>query len=60
MRYDNAPFFSLVNSRANYKKLRKETTMTKSVKNIAKDTMTGLAKNYQIVNLKATNPKFRT
>ena len=34
--------------------------MTKSVKNIAKDTKENLTKNYQIANSKARNPKFRT
>ena len=53
-------FFFLVNSQTSCSTLRKETIMTKCVKNIAKDTKNSLAKNYQIVNLKATNPKFRT
>ena len=34
--------------------------MTKSVKNIAKDTKRDLVKNSQIVNSKETNPKFKT
>ena len=33
--------------------------MTKRVKNIAKNTKTDLTKNYQIVNSKATNQKYR-
>ena len=33
--------------------------MTTGVKNIAKDIKSVLAKNYQIVNSKATNPKFK-
>ena len=52
-------FFFLVTSQADYKTLRKENMMTKRVKNIAMITKTYLAKDYQIVNSKATNPKYR-
>ena len=55
----NDLFFFIVTSQASYKTLRKETMITKSVTGIAKDTKKNLAKNYQIVNSKATNPKFK-
>ena len=52
-------FYFLENSQAHYKTFRMETTMTKSVKNIAEHTKENLAKNNQIANSKATSPKFR-
>ena len=52
-------FFFQGNSQADCKTLKKETTMTKSVKNIGKFTKRDLTKNYQIVSSKATNPKYR-
>ena len=60
--YNDLFFFLafLGESQATYKTLRKETTMTNIVKRIAKNTKTDFAKSYQIVNSKATNPKFRT
>ena len=53
-------FFFLVSSQADYKTLRKETIMTKSVKCIAENTKPDLAENYQIVNSKTTNTKYKT
>ena len=52
-------FFFIGNSQAIYNTLRKESILTKCVNNIAYGTKTKLAKNFQLVNSKATNPKFK-
>ena len=49
-----------MDSQAYWKTLRKETMMTKSVKNIAEITKEILVMNFQIANSKATNPKSKT
>ena len=52
-------FFFLVKSQTNYKTLRKESMMTLGVIGIAAITKMKLVKNYQIANIKETNPKSR-
>ena len=51
--------FYIGTSQVSYETLRKENMMTKDVKYTAKITKIDLAKDYQIVNSKATNPKFK-